>query len=68
MGTTDVKADAYGFMVLPSGDTLRHVLRVRSFKRMAEGSDILDLRRFERSLLSPLLPLYWKLKYFVGML
>ena len=57
MGTTDVKADAYGFMVLPSGDTLRHVLRVRSFKRMAEGSDILDLRRFERSLLSPLLPI-----------
>lgn len=55
MGVTDVKADAYGLMVLPGGDTLRHVLRVRSFKRMAEGSDILNLRRFERSLLSPLL-------------
>lgn len=55
MGITDVIADAYGLMVLPCGDTLQHVLRVRSFKRMAEGSDILNLRYFEQSLLSPLL-------------
>lgn len=53
MGTNSVKADAYGLMLMPNGDTLRNVMRVRSFKRFAEGSDELHLGDFRKSLLLP---------------
>ncbi len=36
MGTTETEADAYGMMILPSKDTLKHVLRTRTFKRIVE--------------------------------
>ncbi|WP_455584817.1 T9SS type A sorting domain-containing protein [Bacteroides sp.] len=35
-GKSTVKADATGAMVLPGGDTLRHVLRIYSLKKIAE--------------------------------
>lgn len=35
-GKTVTQADAYGMIILPSGDTLQHVLRVRSLKKIAE--------------------------------
>lgn len=36
MGTVTTKADAYGMMIMPGGDTLRHVVRTRTLKLMAE--------------------------------
>ena len=36
MGTITSKADAYGMMILPGGDTLKNVIRVRSVKTIAE--------------------------------
>jgi hypothetical protein len=36
MGTVRTFADAYGMMVLPNKDTLRHVIRVKTVKRIAE--------------------------------
>lgn len=36
MGTVETEADAYGMMILPSGDTLKNVLRTRTLKYLAE--------------------------------
>ncbi len=36
MGTTETEADAYGMMILPSKDTIKHVLRTRTFRRIVE--------------------------------
>ena len=36
MGTVTSKADARGMMILPDGDTLKNVIRVRTIKRIAE--------------------------------
>ncbi|MCC8146141.1 MAG: hypothetical protein LIO93_06825 [Bacteroidales bacterium] len=36
MGTVETTADAYGMMILPNKDTLKHVLRTRSVKYIAE--------------------------------
>ena len=36
MGRTTTKADAYGMMILPNGDTLKHVLRTRTLKIISE--------------------------------
>jgi len=38
MGTINTKLDAYGMMIMPAGDTLRHVVRTRSLKLMAEDT------------------------------
>ena len=35
-GKTVTWGDAYGMIILPNGDTLQHVLRVRSLKKIAE--------------------------------
>lgn len=35
-GKTFTQADAYGMIMLPNGDTLQHVLRVRSVKKIAD--------------------------------
>jgi len=37
MGTIETKADSYGMMILPSKDTLKHVLRTRTVKYIAEN-------------------------------
>ena len=39
MGTVSTKADAYGMMILPDGDTLKNVLRVRTVKKIAYGTE-----------------------------
>ena len=39
MGTSTGKADAYGMIVLPDKDTLKHVIRVRTRKVMAETTE-----------------------------
>lgn len=36
MGTVESHADAYGMILLPNGDTLRHVSRVKTVKQIAE--------------------------------
>ena len=36
-GNIKIKADAFGKMVLPSGDTLNHVLRIRSLQTIADA-------------------------------
>jgi len=36
-GSTRSVADSYGVMILPSGDTLRHVIRVRTTKLISEN-------------------------------
>ena len=36
MGTISAKADAFGMMILPGGDTLKNVIRVRTCKHIAE--------------------------------
>ncbi|MDR2927357.1 MAG: T9SS type A sorting domain-containing protein [Cytophagaceae bacterium] len=36
-GNIGIEADAYGKMVLPSGDTLAHVLRIRSLQTVADA-------------------------------
>ncbi len=36
MGIITSEADAYGMMILPNKDTLKNVIRVRTFKRIAE--------------------------------
>jgi hypothetical protein len=38
MGTVFSKADAYGRMIIPGGDTLNHVLRVHTVKKIASSS------------------------------
>jgi len=38
MGTTKTKADARGMMILPNGDTLKNVLRIRTNKKIAEST------------------------------
>lgn len=48
-GETEFVADAYGMIVLPSGDTLNNVLRVHSVKKIAglitlESGDSLDMQ------------------------
>jgi hypothetical protein len=35
-GNVRIEADAYGMMVLPSGDTLRHVMRTQSIRHFSE--------------------------------
>lgn len=35
-GKTLTQADAYGMIILPNGDTLKHVLRVHTLKKIAE--------------------------------
>lgn len=42
-GTMAIEQDAYGMMVLPSGDTLRHVSRIKSLQK------IIDLNKSEDS-------------------
>lgn len=39
MGTTFSKADAYGMMVLPGGDTLKNVIRVHTIKKIADATE-----------------------------
>jgi len=41
MGTVSSHADAYGMIVLPDGDTLKNVIRVRTIKRIADGTELL---------------------------
>ena len=36
MGTIETTADSYGMMILPSKDTLKHVLRTRTLKTISE--------------------------------
>ncbi len=48
MGTTETVADAYGMMILPDKDTLKHVIRTHTFKRIAE-----DTQSLTYSLLPP---------------
>jgi hypothetical protein len=38
MGTVSSKADAYGRVIIPGGDTLNNVLRVHTVKKIASGS------------------------------
>ncbi|MDR0231835.1 MAG: T9SS C-terminal target domain-containing protein [Dysgonamonadaceae bacterium] len=38
MGVIETSADAYGMMILPSKDTLKHVLRTHSLKYIAEDT------------------------------
>ena len=38
MGTVSSKADACGMMILPGGDTLRNVLRVKTVKKIASST------------------------------
>jgi len=38
MGTVTGKADAYGMMILPDGDTLKNVIRVHTVKTIAENT------------------------------
>lgn len=38
MGTVETHADAYGMMILPSKDTLHHVLRTHTIKYIAEDT------------------------------
>jgi hypothetical protein len=38
MGTIETVADSYGMMILPNRDTLRHVLRTRTVKYIAEDT------------------------------
>ncbi len=38
MGTITTKMDAYGMMIVPGGDTLRHVVRTHSLKLMAKDT------------------------------
>lgn len=45
MGTIQTKSDAYGMMLLPNGDTLKNVMRIRTIKRMVEGSEIMSLSK-----------------------
>ena len=49
MGTVSSKADAYGMMILPGGDTLRNVIRVHTLKRIADGTDLLYFGKGEES-------------------
>lgn len=56
MGKSTVKVDAYGMMVLPNGDTLKHVLRTSTTRYMAEASGELNLRVFKKKLLDAPLP------------
>lgn len=43
-GTTTIEQDAYGMMILPSGDTLRHVSRIKSLQ------EIIDISKSQDSL------------------
>lgn len=38
MGTVETVADSYGMMILPNKDTLKHVLRTRTIKYIAEDT------------------------------
>jgi len=38
IGTIETKADSYGMMILPNKDTLKHVLRTRTVKYIAENN------------------------------
>jgi hypothetical protein len=42
VGNASLKADAYGMMILPSGDTLRHVIRTQSVRRFSEVLPVAD--------------------------
>ena len=53
MGSVKVEADAYGMMVLPSKDTLKHVLRIHTVKLMAQTTQPIGESYFEK-LKSPL--------------
>jgi hypothetical protein len=39
LGTLASKADAYGMMILPSGDTLKNIIRVHTVKTIAENTE-----------------------------
>ena len=58
MGSVTSKADAYGTMILPDGDTLKNVIRVRTVKRFANRTEPLffidsnDSRKSTRMLTS----------------
>lgn len=56
MGTVYTKADAYGMLVLPGGDTLTNVLRVYSNKLMAEGSSPYTHRAYKEAVTSLPIP------------
>ena len=53
MGTIETQADSYGMMILPSKDTLKHVLRTRTLKYIAEDSRPISESYYEK-LQSPL--------------
>ena len=53
MGTTQTVADAHGMMILPSKDTLNHVLRLRTIKYIAEDTNPITESYYEK-LHSPL--------------
>ena len=55
IGKSDVSIDAFGMMILPNEDTLKHVLRSHSIKLITEGSEELNLKQFKKSLTAPLL-------------
>jgi len=53
MGTTRTVADSYGMMILPNKDTLKHVLRLRTIKYIAENMNPITESYYEK-LHSPL--------------
>jgi hypothetical protein len=54
MGTIETAADSYGMMILPSKDTLKHVLRTRTLKYIAEKTQPISYEYYDK-LESPLL-------------
>jgi len=53
MGSTQTIADAYGMMILPNKDTLKHVLRLQTIKYIAENMNPISESYYEK-LHSPL--------------
>jgi hypothetical protein len=48
MGSLETVADSYGMMILPSKDTLKHVLRTHTLKYIAEDTRPIDDNYYEK--------------------
>jgi len=48
MGSIETRADSHGMMILPSKDTLKHVLRTRTIKYIAENSRPISEAYYEK--------------------
>ena len=48
MGTIETEADAYGMMILPNKDTLKHILRVHSLKYIAQTTQPIGSSYFDK--------------------